>query len=265
MKYFRKILLLSIAALLIFAIIFSCSQKKIEAPPQYPDWVTYSYKHFVFHYPKDSYWGKKMDSFSSAYERFLTEDCNFLGMEIPADTIHFYIHNNPEEGQKLTGRTLPFHTANQIHWDRRSAWGLELARYLIDRMDIRMTDLKFLYDGLASLLDYSGYDYHHSTISLVEIKQLIPLDSLTNNESYARADSLHREWEAASIVGFVTFNFGINRFKMLWQSAVPFDESVKQLFNVDPKKFESGWLIFARKYYQGIKSEQIYTDSSAIK
>lgn len=265
MKNHKMISLRPLVTIAIFIVIFGCSKKNVEAPPQYPDWITYSYKHFVFHYPKDCFWGKKMDEFSTAYERFLTEDCNFLGMEIPADTIHFYIHNNPEEGQKLTGHFLPFHTGNQIHWDRRTPWGLELARYLTDKMDIRMTDFRFLYDGLVTLLDYSGNDYHHNTISLVELKRYIPIDSLINNGSYTRADSLNREWEAASMVGFITYNFGINRFKMLWQSAASFEESTKQLFGVDLKKFETGWLAFAHRYYMGIKADTIMVDSTIIK
>jgi hypothetical protein len=229
-----------------------CSQKRAETIPDYPGWEKYSYKHFVFHFPKDCFWGKKMDEFSPAYERFLKEDCDFLAIEIPTDTIHFYIHNNPEDGFKLTGRKVPFHTERQIHWDRRTPWGLELARFLIDKMDVRMTDYRFLYDGLSALLDYSGYDYHHNAMSLLEIKRYIPLDSLIDNDSYMRADSLYREWEAASIVGFITYNFGVNRFKMLWQSAATFEESVKQLFGVDLRKFESGWHAFAKQYYKGI-------------
>ncbi|SYZ73934.1 exported hypothetical protein [Candidatus Zixiibacteriota bacterium] len=260
-----KIALFGLAMILLIIILSGgCTQKKAAPPPQYPGWEQYTYKHFIFHYPAGSYWGKKIDEFSDAYERFLTEDCDFLAIEIPKDTIHFYIHNDPEEGQKLTGRTLPYHEGNQIHWDRRTPFGLELARYLIDKMDIRMTDFRVLYDGLATLLDYSGSDYHHLTYSLIEIKQFIPLDSLANNESYARADSLHRNWEAASIVAFITYNFGINRLKMLWQSTATFDKSIKELFGVDIKRFQEGWLRFAEKSFKGIDIKETKLDSTKI-
>jgi len=252
--------------LLFVAIIFlsaGCAKKEVkQGLPQYPDWLTYSYKHFVFHYPPDCYWGKRMEQFSNAFERYLTEDCEFLAMEIPPDTIHFYIHDNPESGKILTGRDLPFSTENQIHWDRHTPFGLELARYLIKKMNVRMTDFKVLYEGLATLLDYSGGDYHHNTYSLFATKMYIPLDSLFNNDSYDRTDSFHRAWEGASLVGFITYNFGINRFIMLWQSTAGFSESVKQLFGTDMKKFEEGWLKFAETYYQGIETKQYLPDST---
>ena len=41
---------------------------------------------------------------------------------------------------------------------------------------IRIGDYRVLYDGLATLLDYSGYDYHHNTYSLVELGRFIPLE-----------------------------------------------------------------------------------------
>jgi hypothetical protein len=266
MKQIKNVYLFVVILMILMGMLSGCSEKekKVELP-QYPGWKSYSYKHFVYHYPEDSYWGKNIDQFSSGYEKFLKEDCEFLAMELPTDAIHFYIHNNPEEGLKLTGQALPFHTEKQIHWDRRSAWGLELARFLIDRMDVRMTDFRFLRDGLATLLDYSGADYHHNMMSLIEIKQYIPLDSLINNESYLRADNTYREWEAASFVAFATYNFGINRFKILWQSASSFEESIKQIFGVDMAKFETGWHIFAKPFYQGIKIDGEMPDSTSNK
>lgn len=253
-------------AVMAIMLISGCAKKKAaDIPPMYPGWETYSYKHFVYHYPAGSYWGRHMDQFSGAYERYLAEICNILAIDIPKDTIHFYIHNDPESGKQLTGRSLPFSAGNQIHWDRFTPFGLELARFLINKMDIRMTDYRVLYDGLATLLDYSGYDYHHNTYSLVELGRFIPLDTLINNESYARADSVYRTWEAASLVGFITYNFGINRFKMLWQSTSPFKESVKELFGVELDKFQEGWLQFAKVYYQGIKTEEHIYDSTGSK
>ncbi len=251
-------------ALILFGLLCAfagCSREKEETIPYYNGWLTYSYKHFVFHYPEDCYWGKRMEEFSNAYERYLVDDCEFLAIEIPVDTIHFYVHDSPEEGKKLTGRELPFHTEHQIHWGRRSPFGLELARFLIDKMGIRRTDFDFLYDGLAALRDYSNENYHHNTIARLKLGKLIPLDTLINNESYARADPTWRTDESASIVAFITYNYGINRFKMLWQSAASFEFSVKELFDMDMKSFEDAWLKFAENYFEGFPGDKTVEDS----
>jgi len=256
--------ILACLALAGMTIAFSgCASESTDTMPKYEGWQTYSYRHFVFHFPEGSYWGRNIESFSNAMERYLIEDCEFMAMEVPDDTIHFYIHNNPVEAKTLTGRDVPFHTENQIHWGRRTAFGLQLARFLIDKWGIRRTDFHVLYDGLATLRDYSDLDYHHITSALVEAGQFIPLDSLIDNDAYLRQDTIYRVQEAASLVAFLTYYFGINRFKMLWQSAASFEESVQNLFDIDVKALENGWLKFAKQFYQGINRRNLMPDSTA--
>jgi hypothetical protein len=243
------------------------TEKKTEIP-QYKGWEKYSYGHFVYHYPEGHYWGRNVDRLATAFERYLAENCEFLAMEIPPDTIHFFMHKSWEKGRELTGRDLPFHIDNQIHWGRNTPFGLQLARYLIDRWGIRRTDFDFLYDGLASLRDYSGLDYHHQTAALLQMKKYIPLDSLCNNETYARLKqpventpklgdstavdpmiSSYCRWQAASFVAFITYNYGINRFKILWQSNTSFERAIKEIFDMDMRTFEDKWLAFAMLRY----------------
>jgi len=234
-----------------------CEEKKPELPPKYEGWESYSYKHFVYHFHPDNFWGRNIDRFSTAFERYLEEDCEFLAMEIPTDTIHFYIHTDMNSGVELTGRDLPYHTDNQIHWGRQSPFGLELARYLINKIDMRMTDYKVLYDGLATLLDYSNKDYHRQTASLTELKRYIPLDTLIDNDAYGRANERERVWEAASLVAYIKYHYGINRFKLLWQSTSSFEQSVQDLFQVDMLTFEKEWNEFTRQYFDGLNIQDI--------
>jgi hypothetical protein len=242
-----------------------CAKKESGELLDYPGWQKYTYRHFVFNFPEGSYWGRNIDRFANAYERYLIEDCEFMAIELPTDTIHFYIHESPEKGAELTGRELPFHTENQIHWGRQSPFGLELARFLIDKMGIRKTDFDFLYAGLATLRDYSGRNFHHNTILYVEAGQYIRLDTLIDNDSFARAYFRRAEAEAASLVAFITYNWGINRFKMLWQSAATFEESVKELFDMDLETFEDMWLQFARLHSEKVPGETVPEDDTTVK
>jgi hypothetical protein len=256
---------IAIMVLGLFLLLSGCSKEKVETIPHYDGWKTYSYKHFVFHFPEDCFWGTRMAEFSNAYERYLEDDCEFLAINVPSDTINFYIYDSPEQGKELTGHDIPYHTDNQIHWGRKTAFGLELARYLIDKMGIRRTDFNFLYDGLAALRDYSNANYHHNTIVRYKLGKLIPLDSLANNDSYARADTLWRVDESASFVAYLTYNYGINRFKMLWQSAASFDKSVDELFDTNVETLQKDWLDFAEQFYEGLPGEQPVEDSSKTK
>ena len=178
--------------------------------------------------------------------------CDILAIEIPADTIHFYIYDDSAEAKRLSGGDIPFIRDNQIHWRRTSYYGEILAEYLIPKMKIRMTDYQVLYYGVIRLLDYSNNDYHHLTCALHDIARYIPLDSLVDNEVYERMDSKDREKEAASLVAYIMYNFGINRFKMLWQTTASFDRSVQELFDMDMETFETKWHEFALQYYKGI-------------
>ncbi|MBN2226413.1 MAG: hypothetical protein JW763_03525 [candidate division Zixibacteria bacterium] len=250
-RLFWVSVILSIGILMVLAA--GCANKQEAAPPpQFPGWEKYSFKHFVFHFIPGSYWGRNIDRLSDAYERYLQEMCEFLAMEIPADTIHFYIYENDAEAKNLAGREIPFIQGNQIHWKRDPHFGEILARYLIPRMNIRMTDYQVLHDGVVRLLDYSNNDYHHLTCSLHDIARYIPLDSLIDNEAFERQNQKYREWEAASLVAYITYEFGINRFKMLWQTTAPFDRSVQELFDMDLPTLEQKWHEFALQYYQGI-------------
>jgi len=242
-------LLVALAVLLLAG---GCGKKEMTPPPQYPGWEKYSFKHFVFNYVPGSYWGRNIDRFSDAYERYLSEMCEFLAIEIPSDTIYFYIYENSAEAMELTGRDIPFIQDNQLHWKRDPRFGKILAEYLIPKMGIRMTDYRVLHDGVTTLLDYSNNDYHHLFCSLYDINRYIPLDSLFDNEAYNRMDKKYREWEAASLVAYIAYEFGINRFKMLWQTTASFDRSVLELFDMDLATFEEKWHEFALQFYKGI-------------
>ena len=83
MKYVNGISILLL--LVIGLVIAGCSSgDKSEVIPSYEGWEKYSYKHFIYHYPPNSFWGRNMDRFSAAYEKYLAEDCDFLGIAIIA-------------------------------------------------------------------------------------------------------------------------------------------------------------------------------------
>lgn len=253
----------AIGGLLIVIMLVGCGKEKVESLPVYDGWQNYTYKHFVYHYGPGEFWGRNIDRFSNFNERYLQEDCEFLAIDVPTDTIHYYIHADSATAAATLGHEIPYVTSNQIHWGRPVALGVPIITYLIPKMNIRPTDFRVLYDGLVTLRDYSGNDYHDQTGMLHKIGQYIPLDSMFNNEAFLRRQILYRRQEAASLVAYITYTYGINRFKMLWQSAADYKKSIEELFQTDYEKFEEDWKTFVMERFKGfmIQKDTLVGDS----
>ncbi len=236
--------------------IFGCGGKKAEPLPQYEGWEQYTYKHFIFHYDPAEYWGRNIDRFADFNERYLKEDCEFLAIDVPTDTINYYIHSDSAYAAKQIGHEIPYVVSNQIHWGRPVPFGVPIIMYLIPKMNLRPTDFRVLRDGLIRLRDYSGNDYHDLTGMLHKIGQYIPLDTMFNNEAYLRTSIIYRRQEAASLVAYMTYTYGINRFKMLWQSAADYKKSVEEIFRTDFDQFEKDWETFVMDRYTGFKMQK---------
>jgi|GEM_PF-1281876 hypothetical protein len=252
-----------VSGLLICVALLGCGKKKDEPLPVYEGWEKYTYRHFVYHYERGEYWGRNIDRFANFNERYLLENCEFLAIDIPTDTIHYYIHMDSANAAALLGHEIPYVTSNQIHWGRPVPLGVPIIAYLIPKMKLRATDFRVLHDGLIALRDYSGHDYHDLTGMLHKIGQYIPLDSMFNNEAFLRRHILYRRQEAASLVAYITYTYGINRFKMLWQSAADYKKSIEELFRTDFSKFEADWETFVKERFTGftIQKDTLIDDS----
>ena len=242
---------------------WGCGKEKSEPLPSYQGWEQYTYKHFVYHFLPTEFWGRNIDRFSNFNERYIQENCEFLAIEVPTDTIHYYIHTDSTLAAGALGKEIPYVTSNQIHWGRPVPLGVPIITYLIPKMNIRPTDFRVLNDGLITLRDYSGNDYHDQTGMLHNIGQYIPLDTMFNNEAYLRTNILYRRQESASLVAYITYTYGINRFKMLWQSAADYKKSIEELFRTDYAQFESDWEAFVMERFKGftVQKDTLVGDS----
>jgi hypothetical protein len=225
--------------------------------PHYHNWTTYTYRNFIYHYAADAYWRKDMPSLTDAFERVLIDDCGFLGIPLPEEEIHVFIYADPTEAEDLIDKELPYVVDNQIHWERMTTpYGRGVMMYILDNWELGKPVYQFLYDGLVTLRDYSKRNYHIWTGRFIDEGRYIPVDTLMNAESYNRRQVQIREWEAASLVAFITLNYGVDRFKILWQSEGDIDDISKELFGMDIKSFELYWNEYAlTQFYEAQKAD----------
>jgi len=241
------------AMVLIPMIVSRCSgdknnvEKESESSlPQFQNFTTYTYRTFVFHFRRDASWRSDMHQIAGAFENAMKLNCEFFKKPCPEGPIHVYIYNTPDEAEALLGREVPFVVNNQIHWERvLTSYGAGLMMYLLDYWDMKEPAYDAFREGVIALRDFSKRNYHQITGRFIKEDRYIPLDSLLNNSAYNQYEVQVRSWEAASLVAFITLNFGVDRFLEIWDSSRPLAEHLEEIAGVDLHRFELLWRQYA--------------------
>ncbi len=212
----------------------------------YKDWKKVQTIHFNFFISPKSTWMNKTEDITNGYERFLKEISAILEMPIPDGKIDMYIYASEAELKGMTGGRDPFSTEHAIHWGGLYPYGYQLTKFLLEKKGIKPGKFDVLNEGVPNLLDFSGFNYHDKANRLVNSREFVRLVDLGDN---ARFDSLgftRRRAEAASLAGFIMYNYGLDRLFMLWQSSVDWKKSIETIFQMPVDDFEKAWIAFAR-------------------
>lgn len=237
-----------IPGLMIICILFmaSCGGGKQEAErDKYEGWVDYTYGHFDLHMsPVTPFLANKAD-LARGFERFLGEICQMLDMPVPEGKIHLFVYANTLDAKKYVDQETPFSNDTAIHWAGVYPYAYQLTKYLLEKKGIKPGQFTVVYEGLAHLLDFSGKNYHDQTNKLVNSAEFVVLSELGDNEVF-KALPLHiQRAESASLVGYLMYNYGLDRIIMLNSSLSGWEESLETLFNKDVADLERSWLDFA--------------------
>ena len=115
-----------------------------------------------------------------------------------------------------------------------SGWSLQEPRH------------QFLKHGLISLNDFSGQDYHRSTIECIEEDRFIPLAALAIDTSINSDAERYQSAEAASFCAFILGEWGVSGLKQMYESQLPFDQAVDSNLGCTLDSLETLWLLSAR-------------------
>lgn len=246
-------LYISIACLCLLAMIImsGCGKKESETakidPAKYKDWQKYTYGHFEFMISPHSTYASDKAKLSKNYERFLTEICSILEMQVPDDKIKMYVYALGMEDRDITGRQTPFSDDSTIHWGNKYPYGYELTKYLLRKRGYEPGQFKVIDEGIPFLLDFSGFNYHDKTNRYVNSDSLISLADLGDNQKFDSLNFVTRRAESASLCGFIMYNYGDDRLFMLAESSVDWRKSIETIFQMPLEDFEQTWLNFARQ------------------
>ena len=237
-----------LAAALCCLMIVSCGKKQPDIDPAvFKDWQKYDYGHFSFFVSPKSAYATDMPNLAKNYERFLTEICAMLEMPIPADTINLYVYAIGNEDRELTGRQTPWSDDTQIHWGGKYPCGYELTKYLLRKQGFKTGQFNVINEGIPFLLDFSGHNYHDKANRRVNSGSYIDLATLGDSRKFDSLEFATRRAEAASLCGFIMYNYGNDRLYMLGESSIDWRRSIETIFQMPFEDFEQTWLLFARE------------------
>lgn len=246
---FRKSIVLALffAVLLIMIGCSESEKKEVEssdkiADIKYKDWKSYSYNNLVLHYPQDYPLSDSIYSFATKYQTTIRNDCQFLRIQIPSDTVNIFLYNSIYQGKEMTGEIFPFVEGDRIHYWTGFEFGPTVMMYLIKDWSTYETKHEFIYHGILRVLDASGRNYHKITFDYIDSNKFIPLHQLAEDKKIDVNLELNRSGEAASFVDFIVYRYGIDALKALYESQMPFDSTVSGVFKMSVDSLESEWL-----------------------
>jgi len=224
---------------------------------KYKDWKTYTYKNIKIIYPSGH---PLVDSFHDMAQGYLTalrRDCQFLGIDVPQDTLVVYYYSGYGQGRKMTGREYPFADSTAIYFWVPNFYGPTLMQYLLPKWQNVEPKYPFLKHGLIALFDYSGQNYHQSTMNYFSEGKFIPLKELVVDTTVNSDTERHQSAEAASFIDFIVYYFGIQGLEMLYRSRAPFEKTVEGIFMIPVDSLQGLWLDFVRERVEAMDTTKV--------
>ena len=208
----------------------------------YKDWKTYTYGGIRIIYPQGHPHEDNLYDMANRYATALRQDCLFLGIEPPTDTLNIYFYTGFGQGRKMTGEEFPFADSLGLHVWLPGYYGLPLMKYLIPRWQPNEPRHQFLKHGMMALLDNAGANYHEKTLELINNSEFIHLGDLAVDTTIDANSERVQSAMAASFVDFVVYFYGQNGLKSLYLSDKDFDTTVQGIFRFSVDSLESTWL-----------------------
>jgi len=244
-------------SLLITAMLVACGNEYDEtsavdepvaaADTLYTDWKTYTYGNIKILYPEGHPHADNLYDMANRYAAVMRQDCLFLGIDPPTDTVNIYFYTGFGQGRKMTGEDYPFADSLGLHFWLPGYYGLPMVKYLIPRWQPAEPRHEFLKHGLLALLDNTGENYHLKTLEYINNSEFIHLRDLAVDTTIDANTERVQSAMAASFVDFIVYFYGINGLNSLYVSDKDFDTTVESIFRFSVDSLENTWLNVIRE------------------
>ena len=233
---------------------FIPDSNQVEVPPGFYDsWEKVYFENIKLLYQKGHPLESGMKDFAQVYKTILRRNSQVFRLPEPSDTIVILYFTGIGQGQELSHTELPTVKGDTIFYWTGNKVGITAAMHVLHRWTNIKSQYDFIYNGILRLLDASGRDYHSMTLSFVDSSTFLTFDQLLADKHINVHAEAFQSAEGASFVDYFIFKFGIDNFKLLYESQLPFNETVQTICNMNSKALENDWISVIRKAVQARK------------
>ena len=239
--------------IIIITVFIACNNSNDTPPPKtdqthvYDDWKSYTYENIKIFYDDGFSQKDNLYEIVKKMQASIRIDCQFLNIPIPTDTITIYFYSGLGQGREVTGQRYSHAVDDTMHIWLPSFYGTTIMKYLLPKWEHTEPQYKFLKEGLITLMDHSGQNYHKSTFDLIDSGKFVPLvqlaeDTIVNSDMERIQSSF-----SASFVDFIVYYYGIDLFRVLYKSRGDFSDAVNGIFKISPDSLQNLWLNVIRQ------------------
>jgi hypothetical protein len=218
-----------------------------KADPRYADWKSCTYQNIKIMYPPGHPQESTMTTMAAGYIGAMAKVNQVLGVPPLTDTLLIYYYTGFGQGRGMTGQEYPYADSTSIHFWLPSFYGPTMMQYLLPRWAPDPPRHKFLKHGLISLFDFSGQNYHASTIGYKNAGELISLANLAVDSATNSNEERYESAEAASLCACILADYGPMALRELYLSNMSFDSSVSQVLGLSLDTLQMRWLNFVKE------------------
>lgn len=210
----------------------------------YRDWNVHTYENVKIIYPPDHMHADRIEQMARGYPRSLARDCSYLGIEVPSETLLVYFYTGHGQGEEITGTIYPQARDSVIHYWLPFFMGASLVQYVLPKWCPTEPRHRFIEQGLMTLLDHSGANYHQAAYDDIVTDEFVPLGELATDTLVNTYSEKQFSGPAASFCDYIAATYGVETLRVLYASPQPFDVAVRELLAVSVDSLETAWKTF---------------------
>jgi hypothetical protein len=220
---------------------------RLEQYLEHRNWKTYTSKHFIFHYASNYTRSGKIITFANSHDNVFEQNCNYLKVSLE-DKIDFYIYDELEEGFAVPDW-------NMIMADDDQSLGHEMTHIIAYYIAGERQKIKLLDEGIAAWLKHSERvpDHHYAAWKYIHTNGLPSISELASTRNFHHQNP-PAYFPAASFVGYLIDNYGVNAFRRLWTINASY-----------PELYSSAEDLKLTQYFSFIPGQRGYFESAVLK